>query len=94
MQQVIKIYRFKVPGTNSKLENPVTGTTSSLLTSPYNNMLAVESGKSQNNDLLVTMTSKADPYDVFNYDGVVAYRLPFVYYTNSESFNDHLTQEE
>ena len=38
------------------------------------------------------MTSKADPYDVFNYDGVVAYRLPFVYYTNSESFNDHLTQ--
>tara|TARA_R110001592_G_scaffold47860_3_gene151265 strand:- start:3647 stop:7756 length:4110 start_codon:yes stop_codon:yes gene_type:complete len=83
-----KTVSLKVPGKKSHLKTPVTTVTSALATSPYENMMAVENGQTQNNTLSVGVFPKSDPYDVFRFKGVFSYNLPFVFYINSDSLNE------
>ena len=85
-----KLISLTVPGKKSILKNSVDGVTSILTSSPYENMLSVDlsNPSSANNNLVVGVYPKADPYNVFNYSGVFAYNLPFAYYINSDSLNE------
>jgi len=70
-----KTITLKIPGINSKLKNSIDSVTSILTSSPYENMLSVDVQDvlNDNNQLLVGVYPKADPYNVFNYKGVFAY---------------------
>ena len=84
---------LRVPGLNSILSSKVSNVTSVLTESPYQNILSVDIQNSNyTNQILSKIYRYSDPYNMYNYDGVIEQNLPFVYYLNSEALNEALTE--
>tara|TARA_R110002012_G_scaffold24556_5_gene81956 strand:- start:4547 stop:8728 length:4182 start_codon:yes stop_codon:yes gene_type:complete len=84
----IKSITVKVPGFNSALSHSDSTVTSLLSISPYSNMLSVSGGDNQNQAIITSIHKVLDPYDVFNFNGLITSDLPFDFYINSESLNE------
>ena len=80
---------LRVPGLNSQLNSNVDNVTSVLTESPYQNILSVELDNNSVATRSLTKVNKiSDPYNVYNYSGLVRQDLPFAFYLNSESLNE------
>tara|TARA_R100000655_G_scaffold6472_1_gene18495 strand:- start:11640 stop:15695 length:4056 start_codon:yes stop_codon:yes gene_type:complete len=82
---------LRVPGLNSQLNSNVENVTSVLTESPYQNILSVELVNNLVETRSLTKIHKiSDPYNVYDYSGLVQQNLPFAFYLNSESLNEAL----
>lgn len=84
-----KIINLKVPGKNSQLNSDVDNVTSVLTESPYQNLLSVDLKNDVSSNSIITKLYKiSDPYNLYNYAGIIKQNLPFAYYINSETLNE------
>lgn len=88
---VERTINLRVPGTNSQLNSTVESVTSVLTESPYQNILSIDLVNNSTDSRSLTKIQRiSDPYNVYNYSGLVRQDLPFAYYLNSESLNEAL----